>query len=737
MPIHISLKNSLLMLLCGLFFAVGAAFLAAILLSGPRLGVHYDFLTKYKKPVITREILIINSDEYIEGSDFFTALMTLTEMEAANLVLAGKLSPSATPITVTEAEVRRRFTDEYSIISSNIRSIFDGIRIGTVSPTQAPIMVERVVELTERGRDRLISALIDRDEELIRSVAVFGNFLEAYTKPTFDKDGRLRRVKPIDTDYEHPLYLNLKNRYAFSQIETSPNGNILWLQGYDRKDINIMLDRDGNIITNGNTSFRRVDIELFREYEEACAAMLSALTQARENGVFSRISPEKIPLFLGEHSYELLDELIKSPDSENRAAWIISRAVYFDSIAEFINSSADTVLIAEYEEQIADTDPSNSQTIAALVNKRDELKEASSFLRETYGKLSLVRKKLKDELAQSLCVMGPDYSSEYSALLANAMITGSHVKPVNDKYTLLWSVAALLLVLIIIFMLRPSVLLGLGLGLSVLAAGAFSVLYIYFSYWIDPAIILCSSLAGTLIMFLIKSVYISFRARSFRMAYKSAVPKNVLQSLIEVGKPELNDVTVCYAAVIVIKDFNMFGRENREKPREAGKIKKNFFALAKKALFNAGAVITGYEGDTIIACFGSPLELQPKLTTYKYSDDGKPIKTYHPVDKACALVKNLLKSEKITWRFGIDAGECSFSWSPETGFTVNGSPAVRARVLAAKNARYRTRALISESVQQKLDLESPQSREMRDWTEESVKKIGTLFDDEDAVYRFE
>jgi class 3 adenylate cyclase len=71
-------------------------------------------------------------------------------------------------------------------------------------------------------------------------------------------------------------------------------------------------------------------------------------------------------------------------------------------------------------------------------------------------------------------------------------------------------------------------------------------------------------------------------------------------------------------------------------------MKRLFYALAKRILFNSGAVIAGYEGDTILACFGSPLELQPRLTTYKWSDDGESLaKSYHPVDKACALVSRL------------------------------------------------------------------------------------------------
>jgi hypothetical protein len=338
MPARVSFKISILMFLGSLACAVGMVFLLNYLLSGPRLGPHYDFLLNYKKPIVANEILIIETDEFIEGGDFFTVLLTLTEMEAANLVLSGRLSPSSTPITLTDADIRMFFVNEYEQIGSNIRNLFEGIRMGYVPPTQAPLFVERVVESAQQGKERLIKILIDRDEELARSVAVFGNYLDAYSKPQLDEDGKLRRVMPIDIEgsFEHPLFASLKNRYAISQIETTDKKLILWLRGHDGVDLDITLDNDGNIITPWNCDFRRVNIELFRKYEEAGNTMLDILAQANELKVFSQILPEAIPLFLGEYAQTLLEDLIKSPNNENRTAWIAARTNYFQSLNDFL-----------------------------------------------------------------------------------------------------------------------------------------------------------------------------------------------------------------------------------------------------------------------------------------------------------------------------------------------------------------------------------------------------------------
>jgi len=712
MPARVSLKTSIFMFLGSLALAVGLIFLLDSLFSGPKLGTLYDFLLKYKKPVVSNEILIIETDEFIEGSDFFTVLITLTEMEAANLILVGRLSPSATPITLTESDIRKSFADEYDKIDSNIRNLFEGIRMGFVTPQKAPLFVEQVVESAEQGKDRLIRILIDRDDELIRSVAVFGNYLDAYTKPQLDRDGKLRRVKPVEIDgsAEHPLYVNFKNRYAVSQIETTDKKLILWLRGHDGKDLDITLDKDGNIITPWNNNFRCINIELFRKYETADNAMLELLAQANELKVFAKILPESIPLYLGEYAKTLLEDLIKTPNNENRYAWITARSNYFKSLNDFFDNSNETSLIGGYEELIADTDSSRKAELDKLIDTKNKLINLFALLRGTYGELYTSQSKLKQELGLSLCIMGNEPNVKYSAMLANALITGSHIKPVIPRYVILLSIAVVFTILVIIFMMRPVVLLIIGLFLSVASAGLYSGVFVFYSYWMEPLIVFCSSFFTVLFLFFCKYAYLNYRARAFRSAYRTAVSKDVLQKLIFSGRPGISEVNVSYAAVIAIKDFNLFEKEEAEKTKETAKLKRIFYATAKRLLFNAGAVIAGFEGDTILACYGSPLEINPKLAAYKWSEDGKPIaKSYHPADKACALVRQLLRNEKITWQFGIDSGECTFSWSPESGFTVSGGPAVSARNLVLKTARYKARALITNVVREKIGLSKNQT----------------------------
>lgn len=708
MPVKISLKILFLILIGSFAFAAGMAFLLNFFLSGPKLGAHYDFLLKRQQPPsASREILIIDTDEMVESSDIYNVLLTLTEMEAANMIMTGMISQSSSSIAITETEIRSRFTDEYGILSSNIRNLFEAIRMGSVSPVEAPDYVNRLVGLTEQGRDRLLTALIDRDEELLRAIKVFGKYQEIEKKPQLDKDGVPRRVQPVDqeTFSEHPVYEALKSRFASSEIEFIDKRQILWLRDHDGEETDIPLDKNGNIITAWNREFRRINISLFREYEEANRSMRMALVRSDALGAFSQTLPERSPLILGDYSQILREDMLNNTSEEIRSAWIRSRADYFQSLYEFITGSAESVLVKGYEDVIADETSLSDVGIAALIQMRDELKESFSVMREEYEKLSAIHSALGNELVSSFCIMGYGAEAEYSALLANALLTGSHIKPIYDKYILLCSIASAFIVLLIVFSLRPRAVLIFGLLCSIAAAAGFSCVFIFLSYWIDPLISLISSLAGTFAVFFCKYAIIKHRERQFRIAYGAAISQKQLQDLIRMGKPKPCDVTVTNAAVIAIKDINLLNREDRETQENAGKAKKAFIALVKKIAFNNGAVIAGYEGDTIIVCFGTSLD-----------------KSGNPVSKACALVRELLANEKIPWRFGIDAGECAFFWSQDTGFSVNGRPAVRARMLASRNMRLQTRALVTGFVREKANL--------------SVEKTDSLYDDREPIYEF-
>ena len=293
--------------------------------------------------------------------------------------------------------------------------------------------------------------------------------------------------------------------------------------------------------------------------------------------------------------------------------------------------------------------------------------------------------------------MGPDTAGgpvEISALLANALLTGSHIRPGQNRYILFWSLGTALVIIICIYFLRPTAFLITGLLAPVLCAAVFGWSFAISGYWIDPLIASGSCFAGAGLMFCIKTVIICRGARRFRTAYGPAVSQPALRNLISEGRPLVSEKIVARAVILALKDSSLLAAEDREDPLEAAQALAQFRAKARQALFDAGAVIIGHEGAAILASFGSPLE-----RFFPGNEPGAAL----PENKTAGLINELLQDNQ-NWRLGIDSGECVFSWSPETGYTANGRPVVRARFLLSMTARFNVRAIITDSVRENINL---------------------------------
>jgi hypothetical protein len=71
-----------------------------------------------------------------------------------------------------------------------------------------------------------------------------------------------------------------------------------------------------------------------------------------------------------------------------------------------------------------------------------------------------------------------------------------------------------------------------------------------------------------------------------------------------------------------------------------------------------------------------------------------------PGPRAAALALDILKNapQAGSWRFALDSGECSFSWSAASGYTAAGPAVIAARLLSNLCSRHKTRFIVSGRV---------------------------------------
>jgi hypothetical protein len=313
-------------------------------------------------------------------------------------------------------------------------------------------------------------------------------------------------------------------------------------------------------------------------------------------------------------------------------------------------------------------------------------------MREKHLELTELRTLLANEINTSFCIMGPAFSTVRvntpgsSALLANTLLTGHSITPGQDRYIIVWSLIASFLLLACLFTLKPVLLLILGLAVNLLCGAVFSLSFIISGYWIDPYIPVAALLGGTLVLFVSRFCISHDRSLRFRLAYTKSVNGVMLKTLVKAGHPLLPETLCVQAVIIAVKNPGMSGREDRETPLDASRSAAEFRNEFSRLFKQQGALILGFENDIALACFGSP----PQRTCRE--------DTKHAAARAVSCIREILQSPlSCEWRFGIESGECAFSWSPETGYTANGHPVARARIFAALALRFKVRAIIGRS----------------------------------------
>ena len=721
------------------FISLGTALLCSLgmnkFLTGPRLGPYYDFLTEHRRPPpVSGEIALIETETgtadpqreffahyFIEAETAASVLMTLTETEASVLIIQVPVVGLSSGAVRSAAELVFRFDEEFGLLKGNILNLFEAIRIGSIPPSQAPAYVGELVNLTEQGKERLLSSFIPQEETRAfeKAAAVFGGAWKTsgagYFKPKPDPDGVLRRMVPVllgEGVYgEHLVYSALKERYQKTDVEYTEDGPILRLiKSRDGESVVFPLDDEGAFLIERpgkNQNFNRAPLSLLVEYEEADKELYRLLTAAASRGIYGGLNPEKYPPVLYEYARSLWEELLREPDEEKKRRWIEGREAYVISLEDFCYGPGEMTLVSGYEERIASKTPDEAES-RRLRDLRDGLIRTFRDIREKYNALVEMRSSLKSLLYGSFCILGPGNGggaqgpteAEASAILANSLLSGSVIRPVPDRYVLFWSLVSAFALCLCLVRLGPILSLGIGFFLSLLIGLIFSGSFLLSAYWIDPFIPLTAALgaavSSTLFILIINRRF----AGLVRQIYGGSLTPAYLKALFRSGEsPVLGPVTAI-ATVIAVRNDPLAAQENQGNPREAARDGAAFREELSRWCIKAGGIMAGWEGNTALIAFGSPPERTVLKPRGKPSSGGDQL---NPAAQALKFLDALLKGSPRggAWYFGIDVGECAFVPIPGSGYQVYGPPVACSRLLSKFAPRYHVPILVTKAIQEK------------------------------------
>jgi hypothetical protein len=704
-------QKALLRFLLSLCAAAGVLIFLYFYLSGPRLGPHYDYLMSCRSPPpVSREVVIIETDPasggFIEPAAAAVILTALAEFDARALAVQAPVLGKAGSSGPAGNGLPDRLDEEFTLLSRNIENLFQAILTGSVAPEEAEQYVHALIELSERGKQRLLAALTRKDDagmrRMERAAAVLGNVWEAgdirfasgvspadgpglYSRPSPDPDGAFRRIYPLrpgltqgSAGAEHVVYAMMNREFGPSAIEYRDGIPLLRFkrEGFSR---DIALDSRGAALTErprGDEGFRRLSPEAFAEYERADRELALLLDTLREQGYFAYLAPEAYPTILYGYSHTLREELLEYAGEdaveELKNRWLDSRAGYLRSLENFVNGPSEANLVMSYEERIALEDIETAE-LRRLVSLRNDLIAAFAGLRAKYDEFLRIRSGLSSALAGSFCILGPAASvpavstgagpenfrerslfrgfrepvpsdAEASAILANTILSGRAIVFPAGQYILFWSLLTVLLVLFMIRKSGPVLTLIMGLSMTILAAAVFSWGFIFTRYWFDPLIPAGSALAGTLASFLYALRVKRRHEAHIRRIYGGAAGSAYLKHLVRAGLPPAEKPIRARAAIVGIRREALLTAGCGADPLDSAGEVRAFREEAARRFKDAGGVVAGIEGDLVLIAFGSPLERAVmKQTEPSYDNDSRVPGGYSPEVRAAGFILELLK----------------------------------------------------------------------------------------------
>jgi class 3 adenylate cyclase len=243
------------------------------------------------------------------------------------------------------------------------------------------------------------------------------------------------------------------------------------------------------------------------------------------------------------------------------------------------------------------------------------------------------------------------------------------------------------------------------LFLTLLTGTVFSVSFIFSGLWLDPQVPVAANAVSVLISSVLAFISKNRYSRIFRLSYGPFISRSCLESVIRAGEPLPSQTVKTVAVAVAVKKANPIssGGPGLNSGELSAATLVAFQKDVSETFRKAGATITGIEGSIVTVCFGSPLERAaiaekenpPLNEAVIFANEVAAAFAQRAVDLVSIIGR---RPDSATWEFGIDTGTCSFTWTEVSGYSAIGVPVQRAKILAHLAGRYKTRIVISASM---------------------------------------
>ncbi len=569
-------------------------------------------------------------------------------------------SPDGVPPAVSDS-----FDREFTLIGENVRTLFDGIRRGSVPPKDAPRLVDDLVGLVDTAKARLLGgiagAATDPDAKLAGALRAFGRVWVAgslrtdhtvdpvpaalagaargvgYTSLVADADGVVRSSLPVarsqDRFVEQAAFAALLERLGSPSLQAADRRLVLGgarPPGMPARDIVLPLTDKGTLLLDwsGTTEvdgFAHLSWGELVELDWLEQDLVAALGEIDRSGLLGARGTALLDRY--DDAAKLREKMLAGGGTAPGAEWLEARVRFFTLAGEALlpEPASDAPLLDEAR-----------RIMQEIGRSREALR---GTLEGSFCIVSLATRTVPGSLGRTpLGAVASGGSA--SAALVTTVLTGRSLQDLPSWAGKAAGLALALLATMAVLRLRARWIVLVGLLFAAAAVAGAGGLFVATGRFVDPVVAAgCPALA----CFALAAIRVLRRTparRVIRQRFSARVPRTVLRALVRAAdRAPVADgerqITVLCARI--------GGARAVAAPLLASDLTGLHAALGR-VVVGMGGTIGRAEGDVLEAYFGAPLAVD---------DDAR---------RACRCAVRLQAAarelNKLTLRIGLASGPC-------------------------------------------------------------------------------